>query len=153
MSASDGDDGGGIWPIPIGPGSGTAATVTKQFSSRTASFLRRFASDPVGFIFSAISLYILNGIFDILGVLVASVLAAFDYVVAFLSGIQSYLVRFFAFIGVDILAFLAGLQMGVLNAVRGLGPLGPVVAVGGAAVGIYLLYLGGRFVLRLVIPT
>jgi len=152
VSASDGGD-GGITLIPIGGGSGTAVEVGRQFTSRTAAFLRSFAENPVRFIFSAISLYLLNGLFDIFGVLVGSVLAAFDIVVAAFGFAQGFLVGAFGAVGIDILGALLEVQIALGAAVRGLGPLGPVVAVGGAAVGIYLLYLGGRLVLRLVIPT
>lgn len=112
-----------------------------------------FGRNPVRFVFTTITSYILLAVFGVLNVVTGSVLYAFDLVLAALQFVQNFLVSGFGAVGVDILAVLVDLQVAVAGVVAGAGPAGPVVAVGLAAGGTYAVYRAGIVVLALINPT
>ena len=121
--------------------------------SGVVNALVTFGRDPVGFIFTTITSYLLLAVFGVLNVVTESILFAFDLIVAALQYVQNALVGGFGVVGVDILGVLLELQVSVAGVVDGAGPAGPVLAVALAGAGTYAVYRGGKFLLALVIPT
>lgn len=99
-----------------------------------------FANDPVGFVWRIISLYIVNGIFTIAGFVVGAILQAFDIVAGAIQFAGSLLVGAFGAVGLDILGVLVDLQQELAGVVAGAGAAGPIVAIGGTAVLLVVLY-------------
>lgn len=112
-----------------------------------------FARNPFRFVASVISVYLLDGIFGIFGVVVGAIFTAFDYLVAALAFVRGFLVGAFGAVGIDILGVLVELQVSIAGVVATAGPAGPVIAVGVAAVGIYAMYRLVAFIAALVNPT
>lgn len=102
----------------------------------------RFGSLP-GAIFGLISLYLLNGILDVIGVITGSVLFAFDLVVGAFRWVQRALVGAFGAVGIDVLGALTDLQVALAGIVAGAGPAGPFIAVAAVSVSLYLMYRVG----------
>ena len=103
-------------------------------------FIRRYGSIEGG-IFALIGFYLLNGILDIVGIVVGSILFAFDLVVESLATAQRLLIGAFGAAGIDILSALVGLQRAIAGVVEGAGPAAPIVAVGFGAIALYLTWL------------
>lgn len=161
MSASDGDD-GGITLIPIGPGSSTAAGASQRLPdwiydlkplasvasglASVAGVLIYFGNNPVEFIQRVISFYIVGSIFAAGRYLVETVLVPFDILVGLsnlvLVGNEEYLglLDIFGSLGAGILATLTDIQTQVLAVLAQAGPAAPIIAIGAASVGLYLLY-------------
>lgn len=152
MSASDGDD-GGLTIIPLGPGSGAAARASQEIpdwvkslrplaalTSAAIGTLVAFAQNPVEFVFRLINYYVVGGALAVGRFAVGVVLAPFDLLGGALDYLQRALVNAFAVVGIDILGVLVGIQQSIAGVVASAGPAGPLVAVGLAAVSIYLLY-------------
>jgi hypothetical protein len=130
------DDGG----IPLFPTSGGTAARSAQFASETANFLRRFANNPAALVISVVSGFVVSVILGFFEFLVGAVLYPFDLLVGGLAWIQRQLVVAFAFVGVDILGALRGLQQSLVGVVEAAGPAAPVVAAAAAGVAIFVLY-------------
>ena len=94
-------------------------------------------------IVAIISLYILNGVLDVVGIVVGSVLFAFDLIVGSLATAQRLLLGALGAVGIDILAALTSLQREIAGVVEGAGPAGPVIAVAAGAIGLYVLWRVG----------
>lgn len=99
-----------------------------------------FAKNPVGFVMSIISLYVVNAIFGLFGIIVGSIQAAFDVFVWAFDGARVMLISAASAVGFDILSAIAGLQMQFADAVSLLGPAAPIVAVGVGSLGVYATY-------------
>ena len=91
-------------------------------------------------VFALVSLYLLNGIFGILGVIVGSVLFVFDLLVASLETVRTLLVSVFGAAGLELLGALLSLERAIAGVVETAGPVGPPIAVGVTAVLLYVLY-------------
>ncbi|WP_276260586.1 hypothetical protein [Haloglomus litoreum] len=133
-------DDDGITLIPIGPGLGTSTEVAKQFSSGTARFLRRFASNPAALVISVVSGFVVSVLFGFFEFLIGAVLFPFDLLVGGLAWVQRQLVVAFAFVGFDLLGALRGLQQSLVAVVESAGPAGPLVAMAAAGVTLFVLY-------------
>lgn len=103
------------------------------------ALIREYGSLPRA-IFGLISLYLLNGILDVVGIVVGSILFAFDLVVASLATAQGLLIRAFGAVGIDVLGALVGLQRAIGGVVEAAGPAGPPLAVAFGAVSLYVLW-------------
>lgn len=141
------EDDDGITIIPIGPGSGTA-TRTAQFASETADFLRRFANNPAALVISVVSGFVVSVILGFFEFVAGAVLYPFDYLAGGLRWLQRQLIAAFAAVGIDILDVLLDLQSTLGSVVASAGPAGPLIAVGAAAVSLFILY---RALLALVV--
>ena len=114
------------------------------------ALVRSYGSLPRA-IFALISLYLLNGIFEIFGVFVGAVLFVFDVIVGALSTVLSLLLGAFSAVGIDLLGVLLELEATLAGVVASAGPLGPVIAVGGTALILYVtLEFGSRLVVGLI---
>jgi hypothetical protein len=146
-------DDDGFTIIPLGPSSGTASRTYERLPDWVSNLrplamlaggamgtLIAFANDPFGFIFEAISYYILGGLLAVIRLAAGAVLYPFDLLVGALQFIQETLVGAFAAIGIDILEVLAGIQQGLGNLIASAGPAAPVLAVGLASAGLFLTY-------------
>lgn len=102
--------------------------------------LVEFGRNPVGFVMSIISLYVVNAIFGLFGIIVGSVQAAFDVFVFAFDGARVMLIGAASSVGLDIQSAIAGLMMQVADAVEMLGPAAPIVAVGMGSVLVYATY-------------
>jgi hypothetical protein len=134
------EDDGGLTIIPIGPGLGTSAETAKQFSSGTASFLRRFASNPAALVISVVSGFVVSVVLGFFEFLVGAVLYPFDLLVGGLAWVELGLRVNFAWVGFDILAAIRSLQATLVEVVEGAGPAGPVIAMAAAGVTLFVLY-------------
>lgn len=105
-----------------------------------AGFLIAFAKDPVGFVVTVIRNFVVGAVLQAGAFVVETILAGFDIIVGALTFVQRRLVGAFAVVGVDILGVLTSLQRTLAGIVADAGPAGPVIAVLGVAVGLYVLY-------------
>lgn len=94
---------------------------------QVAVLIERYGSFPRA-IFALITGYILNGLFDIIGVVAGSVLFAFDLIVGGLAFAQGALVGAFGSVGIDILGAIAGVRQAFLDVLATAGPAAPVLA-------------------------
>jgi hypothetical protein len=133
------EDDGGLTIIPLGGGSGAAAR-SAQFASETASFLRRFASNPAALVISVVSGFVVSVVLGFFEFLVGAVLYPFDLLVGGLAWVERQLGLSFAFVGFDILAAIRSLQATLVEVVEGAGPAGPVIAMAAAGVTLFVLY-------------
>lgn len=99
----------------------------------------QYGSVPAA-IFGLISLYILNGIIDVVGFVAGAFLAAFDILVGLTVAARRALVGVFGPIGVDLLGVGSELQRVLLDVVARSGPFAPIVAGIVAVVILYGLY-------------
>lgn len=111
--------------------------------ANVAGFLARFGRNPVGFIVSVISLYIVNAVLNLGAFAVNSVLGVFNAVVGAIRAAQALLTGAFAFVGVDILGIFASLNEIVATIAASAGPFGPPLIAAFAAVSIYGTYRVG----------
>jgi hypothetical protein len=113
---------------------------TNAVIGQLVGLVRSYGSLPRA-IFALISLYLLNGIFSIFGVVAGSVLYVFDLIVGSLQVAQSLLIGAFGAVGVDLLGVFVALEGEIAGVVASAGPAGPVIAVGSTAV---ILFVGYR---------
>jgi hypothetical protein len=145
---ADGDD--GITIIPIGPGLGTSTEAAKQFSSGTARFLRRFASNPAALVISVVSGFVVSVILGFFEFLVGAVLYPFDLIVGGLSYLELGITFNFALLGTNLLELGVGAQRTMIEIVESAGPAGPVLA---AAIGAVLIVAIYRTILALLVAV
>jgi hypothetical protein len=105
-----------------------------------AGFLVAFAQDPVGFIVMVIRSFIIGSVLQAGAYVTNAILGGFAIIVGGLRYVQRTLVGAFGAAGVDILGVLFGLQEALAGIVAGAGPAGPVIAVLGVAVSLFVLY-------------
>lgn len=105
-----------------------------------AGFLARFGRNPVGFIASVISLYIVNSVLNLGAFAINSVLGVFNAIVGAIRAAQALLTGAFAFVGVDILGIFTSLNAIVAELAASAGPFGPPLIAAFAAVSVYLTY-------------
>ena len=105
-----------------------------------AKVLARFGRDPFGFVATIISLYIVDSILNLGAFAVNSVLAAFGFVVGFFDSIRVTLVTTFGRVGIDLLEVYVAGQQTVADIVSRAGAAAPFLAVGFAAVALYVGY-------------
>lgn len=114
------------------------------------SLVRSYGSLPRA-IFALISLYLLDGIFSIFGVIVGSILFVFDTLVGSLETALSLLLGAFSAVGVDILGVFLALERTVAGVVASAGPLAPVIAVGGTALILWIVWeFGSRLAIGIL---
>lgn len=123
------------WVTQLKPLAGVASGL-----AGVAGALITFGQDPVGFIFRAINFYILGGILAVVDLAAGAVLYPFNRLVGGLGFIQAGLIGAFSSVGIDIQAALLSIQSSLAGLIATAGPAGPLLAVGAAAVGIFVLY-------------
>jgi len=123
------------------PEGGDAPSTTEAIGQLVA-LVREYGSLPRA-IFGLISLYILGGILTGVRIVTGSILYVFDLVVGALQVAQSLLIGAFAAVGLDVLGLLGDLGGELGRVVAEAGPLGPPIAVGAAAVGLFAMYRVG----------
>ena len=121
-----------------GSESGSGISETRVIAE-LVSLVRSYGSVPRA-IFALISLYILEGIFSIFGVIAGSVLFVFDVIVGSFETVLSLLLGAYSAVGSDILGVFLALERNVAGVVASAGPLGPVVAVGGTALILWIVW-------------
>lgn len=105
-----------------------------------ANVLVRFGTNPVGFVASIISLYIVNTVVNIGAYAVNVILAAFDIVTGALNVVRGGLSWALGGVGDQIIGAILSGRAQVVDVVGGAGPAGPIIAAVVAAVGLYVLY-------------
>jgi len=126
--------------------SGSEEESTVKAIAQLAALVEEYGSVPRA-IFTLISIYLLSGIFDIIGVVTGSVLYVFDLGIGSLRVAQGLLIRAFGAVGVDVIETLITLQQEIGRVVESAGPLGPPIAVVSASV---MLYVGYRVAVALL---
>ncbi|GGN92267.1 hypothetical protein [Haloarcula pellucida] len=108
-----------------------------------ARVLVRFGRNPVGFVTTIISLYIVDSVLNIGAFAVNSILSAFGIIVGFFDGIRVTLVTAFGSVGIDILGGYVAVQQSIANVVASAGAAAPFLAIGFASVAVYVGYRVG----------
>jgi len=103
-----------------------------------AETLREFGRDPVGFVASIISLYIVDSFLNLGGYVVGSFLLVFDYITTPLQSAENLLVAALSLGGQPTLLALQSLTETVSGVVQQAGPAGPILAAVIAGVFIYV---------------
>lgn len=93
-----------------------------------AAYVEHYGTFPRA-VFALITGYILEVVFGFVGVIAASVLLAFDYVVGALEYARAALLGVFGPAGAEFLGWLAGLQATFAEVTAMAGPAAPLVAV------------------------
>lgn len=107
-----------------------------------AAVLVQFGKNPVGFVFSIISLYISSLFIDLFGLVTGVVLGVFDSFAYVFDLARVLLVQAFGFVGIEILGLVAQIGLELRQALFLLGPAAPfLVALVGSLV-LYGLYRG-----------
>jgi len=114
--------------------------------AQLVALIRRYGSLPEA-VFGLISLYILQGIFDVVSIVVGSILYVFDLVVGSIDAARLLLLEAFGAVGADVLGTLVAFQREIATVIESAGPAGPPIAVGATAV---LLYVGYRVAVALL---
>lgn len=162
MSASDDDD--GIVLIPIGPGSGFAADDDTQrlltrlkplapFASglaAVAGFLIAFANNPFKTIITVFNTFIVGTVLAAGRWIIGAILWPFQALAGAFDAAGNLLTGALGAAGLDILGALLAVQQQVAAAVSAAGPAGPPLAVGLAAVGIWVMFRVGSALLVLI---
>lgn len=108
-----------------------------------ARVLVRFGRNPVRFVATIISLYIVNGFLNLGAFLVNSVLTAFGIVTGAFDFVRVLLVNAFGSLGINILAVYASGQQALADVIATAGPAAPFLATGFTAVVLYVGYRVG----------
>ncbi len=104
--------------------------------------LVRFGKNPVGFVFSIISLYLSSLFLDLFGLVSGTVLGIFDSFAYVFDLARVFLTGTFGVVGIEILGIVTGIGAALNRALYALGPAAPfVVAIVGSLV-IYAAYRG-----------
>ncbi|MBO4248376.1 hypothetical protein IL252_11180 [Halomicrobium sp. IBSBa] len=142
MSANGGRDGVTLRTIveTLGP---LVQFLRSNGIQSTLGTLFRFLRNPVRFVFSIISFYVLNGILNIVSTVTSAVLGAFDYLVASLTFAQRALGQAFGVAGLNVLSARAALNQIVVTLAASAGPAAPILVIGAGAVTLFLIYRVG----------
>ncbi|WP_424001192.1 hypothetical protein ACOZ4I_15705 [Haloarcula salina] len=122
------------------------ALFTLRAPRSVAQTLFRFATNPVAFVGSIISAYIINAVLNVGGYAVSSILAAFDLVAGVFDYIRVVLTNAFGLLGINLLSAIAALQQEIAAVYASAGAAAPFFAVATAAL---LVYLGWEVLKRL----
>ncbi|QIO23089.1 hypothetical protein [Haloarcula sp. JP-L23] len=119
---------------------------TLRVPKSVAQTLFRFATNPVAFVGSIISAYIINAVLNVGAFGVNTILAMFGVVAGTFDVIRVTLINVFGTLGVDLLGAYSAVQQAVTGVIASAGWAAPILAVGFTAV---LVYLGWELLKRL----
>lgn len=125
---------------------GDEVLFTLRAPKSVAKTLFTFATNPVAFIGSIISAYIVSTVLNVGAFGVNAVLAMFDIVAGGFDFVRVRFVNAFSAVGVDLLGVYSMVQQAVTGVIASAGPAAPVLAVAFTAV---LVYLGWELLKRL----
>lgn len=108
--------------------------------AKVAGVLVRFGTNPVGFVASIISIYVVNTVLNLGAFGVNVVLAGGDILVGIFDFARVVLIWAFGGVGRDILAGVLIVREAVADVVGSAGPAGPIIAAVVVSVGLYGLY-------------